>query len=305
MKKYFSAIVFALLYGTALSVLLVACGPANNSAGKKDSAEPQQVSEATESNPYTTEVKPLSTADCGRCHSYQFSWLKDKGGKHQFDCTDCHEQFHAYNPKKNNWDEIMPKCQNCHDFPHGKDFVACMDCHQQPHAPKEILFAKLEQKVEGKKGVVVCAECHNTIGTEFATFPSLHNSEVNCQGCHAEVHGTIPSCLDCHDPHIEAQEYKDCLTCHSPHSAKNIKKYPENIPNVYCSACHDGPYNNLLTNVTKHSSLQCATCHASHGVIPKCQDCHGEPHGEGLHKRFVSCLDCHADPHNLPVNKKK
>ena len=200
----------------------------------------------------------------------------------------------------------MPKCQECHDLPHGNDFVDCMSCHQQPHAPKVIQFAKLEQKVtQDGKSVVVCAVCHKSEGEEFAKYPSMHNTELNCQGCHADVHGTIPSCLDCHDPHVAGQVYQDCLECHSPHSAANIKQYPESVPNVFCSACHEGPYENLQNNVTKHSSLQCATCHTSHGKIPACQDCHGEPHGAELHKRFTNCLDCHVDPHNLPVNKKK
>lgn len=305
MKKHLSAFVLASLCLAAICILMVACGPAGNNSSQKSTVKKKQVTDASPSGVYSMEVEPLSPVECGRCHNYQFTWLQDKGGKHQFDCTTCHEKFHAYNPRKGNWDEIMPKCQDCHDVPHGKDFMACMDCHQQPHAPKVIQFAKLEQAVGGKEGVVVCAVCHKAEGTEFAKFPSLHNTEVNCQGCHAEVHGTIPSCLDCHETHIDGQQYKDCLTCHSPHSASNIKQYPEDIPNVACSACHDVPYNNLQTNVTKHSSLQCATCHVSHGEIPACQDCHGEPHGEGLHKRFSSCLDCHSDPHNLPVNKKK
>ena len=199
----------------------------------------------------------------------------------------------------------MPKCQTCHDLPHGKEFMACLDCHQQPHAPKVIPFAKLEKTVEGKEGVVTCAACHTSEGSEFTKFPSLHNSELNCQGCHSEVHGTIPSCLDCHEPHGQKMEYKGCLTCHAPHSASNIKQYPEDVPNKACSACHAAVYNKLQENVTKHSSLQCASCHASHGKVPLCQDCHGEPHTKGLHSKYANCLECHMDPHNLPIDNEK
>jgi len=302
MKKQLSVIVPALLCMGGLALILVACAPTNQ-AGSKKKVE----ASAADTEFYKMDIKPLAPEECGRCHNYQFKWLQDKGGKHQMDCTTCHEQFHAYNPRKDNWDTIMPKCQGCHELAHGPDFPACMECHQQPHAPKVIQFANLEKTVttEGKQAKVVCGVCHNNEGTEFDKFPSKHNTEVNCQGCHAEVHGTIPSCLDCHQPHIENQVYQDCLQCHAPHSASNIKKYPEDVPNAACSACHDSVYNNLRANVTKHSPLQCATCHASHGEIPRCQDCHGEPHGEGLHQRFTSCLDCHVDPHNLPVNEKK
>lgn len=305
MKNSLSAFTFAMLCTAALCFLLSACGPAGNTGSPKNNAKEKGEAATAPSTIYAMEIQPLSPVECGRCHNYQFKWLQDKGGKHQFDCTTCHEKFHAYNPRKGNWDDIMPKCRNCHDLPHGKDFIACMDCHQQPHAPKVIQFAKLEKEVEGKKGVVVCAVCHKSEGDEFAKFPSKHNTELNCQGCHAEVHGTIPNCLDCHEPHVENQQFKDCLLCHSPHSASNIKQYPENVPNKACGACHDTVFNNLQTNVTRHSSLQCATCHPSHGEVPTCQSCHGEPHGEGLHKRFTSCLECHVDPHNLPVNKKK
>ncbi|GAB4344352.1 MAG: cytochrome c [Desulfobulbaceae bacterium] len=304
MKKYLSACVLALC-AASLALLPAACGPAGDTAATGRGAEQKKAVDTSPSELYSMQLAPLTPAECGRCHNYQFKWLQDRGGKHQFECTGCHEQFHAYNPRKGNWDEIMPKCRNCHDLPHGQDFTDCMTCHQQPHAPKVIQFEKLEREVSGQKGVLVCAACHKAEGTEFAANPSLHNTEVNCQGCHAEVHGTIPSCIDCHEPHVPMQEYKDCLTCHSPHSASNIRKYPEDVPNVVCSACHDTVYNNLQTNVTKHSSLQCATCHATHGEIPQCQDCHGEPHGEGLHQRFANCLDCHMDPHNLPVNTKK
>lgn len=302
MKKYLSAFLFAALCTAALGVLLTGCGPAGTTGAPESSAKQKGEADTPASAIYAMKIEPLTPVECGRCHNYQFKWLQDKGGKHQLDCTACHVQFHTYNPRKGNWDEIMPKCQDCHDLPHGKDIIACMECHQQPHAPKVIQFARLEEPVPGQEGVVVCAVCHKNEGTEFAKFPSIHNTELNCQGCHAEVHGTIPSCLDCHKPHVEKQEYGECLLCHSPHSASNIRQYPEDVPNTACSACHNTVYNNLQANVTKHSSLQCATCHSSHGKIPTCQDCHGEPHGEGLLKRFGSCLDCHVDPHNLPVN---
>jgi predicted CXXCH cytochrome family protein len=315
MNKYISMLKWSLLGMGIASLALVACGPAGKSGSQKEQAAAPPAQQAAPAAPaaeggnlYGLPIKPLTPEECGRCHSYQYKWLKEKGGKHQQPCTNCHEKFHAYNPKLQNWDAIMPKCQGCHDLPHGNDFQKCMECHQQPHAPKVIQFANLEKQVPGpdKKPVVVCAICHKAEGTEFAQNPSKHNSEENCQGCHAKVHGTIPSCLDCHDtPHLATKDVKECLTCHSPHSATKIKKYPESTPNSVCGGCHEKVYKSLQTNVTKHTALQCATCHVSHGQIPNCRDCHGEPHGAGLHKRFPNCLECHKDPHDLPVNKKK
>ncbi len=254
---------------------------------------------------YEQEVKPLTPAECARCHYPIFKTLKESKSKHRFMCTNCHEKFHRYNPKKQNWDEIMPKCQNCHGLKHGKDFPNCLECHKEPHSPRDINFETLLQtravKVKGKEEqVVLCAICHKNESGEMQAHPSKHN-EVGCQGCHADKHGYIPNCLDCHEPHVEGQKFEDCLVCHSPHSPKNIKQYPEETPREVCGSCHTEIYQNLQTNHTKHSELYCATCHVRHGQIPKCQDCHGLPHTEALHKKFPNCLNCHIDPHNLPV----
>ena len=65
-------------------------------------------------------VEPLTLQDCARCHTTHYNWLKDNGARHQtLACTECHEIFHAYNPVRENYAEIMPKCSSCHDAPHG------------------------------------------------------------------------------------------------------------------------------------------------------------------------------------------
>jgi predicted CXXCH cytochrome family protein len=268
----------------------------------KAESKEQQTAEAPL---YTESPRSLNPVECGACHFGQYKRLCNSNSKHRFKCTDCHEQLHAYVPSKNNYAEIMPKCSNCHDLPHGDDFAQCQQCHQDPHTPLEIPFSGVEQKVRNQQGkdVVACEVCHyDTEGKEFEAFPSKHNVEVGCTGCHAEKHGVFPTCFDCHEAHVEGQAYADCLVCHSPHSAKNIRKYPEETANNICGTCHTQIFDNLKTNRTKHSELQCATCHVAHGQVPQCQKCHGEPHGETVHKKFTNCLECHLDPHNLPVD---
>ncbi len=256
---------------------------------------------------YTEAPKVLTPVECGACHGGEYSKLRASNSKHRFECTDCHEQLHAYVPSKNNYAEIMPKCSSCHDLPHGEAFTQCLQCHQDPHTPLDIPFSGVEQKIKNKAGqsVVACEVCHyNPEGKEMETYPCKHNTNVGCTGCHADKHGVRPSCFDCHEPHVTGQTYADCLVCHRPHSAKNILPYPEDIANNVCGSCHTQIYNDLQSNHTKHSDLQCATCHVKHGQIPKCQKCHGEPHGAAVHKKFPNCLECHVDPHNLPVNPK-
>lgn len=255
---------------------------------------------------YTETPRTLAPVECGSCHGSQYVNLQKSNSKHRFECTECHTELHAYSPAKNNYAEIMPKCTNCHDLPHGEAFPNCSQCHQNPHSPLNIPFSGVSQKIKDKagKGVVACQVCHyETEGEEMATFPNKHNTEVGCTGCHADKHGVRPTCFDCHEPHVTGQVYADCLVCHRPHSAKNILAYPEETPNNVCGSCHTQIFENLQTNHTKHSELHCATCHDIHGKIPKCQNCHGEPHGATVHKRFPNCIECHVDPHNLPVNK--
>ena len=77
--------------------------------------------------PYSAEITPLSTSECGRCHLGIYNTLKNEGGKHKFDCTKCHTTYHGYNPIKQNWNAIMPKCQTCHGLIHGDKFATCCD----------------------------------------------------------------------------------------------------------------------------------------------------------------------------------
>lgn len=262
--------------------------------------------QASEAPLYMELPNSLSPVECGGCHYGQYTRLLKSDSKHRFDCLDCHEQLHANIPSKNNYNDILPKCANCHDFPHGEAFPNCAQCHQDPHSPLNIPFSGVEVTMTNHAGkdVVACEVCHyDTEGKEMETYPSKHNVEVGCTGCHGdEKHGVRPTCFDCHEPHTAEQVYADCLVCHRPHSAKNILTYPEEMSNTVCAACHTGIYDKLQANRTKHSELQCASCHVTHGQIPRCQDCHDEPHGAAVHKRFPNCLECHVDPHDLPVN---
>jgi len=291
-----------------------AAAPAKVAASEKSAAAektaPKAVTEddASEYPLYTGTPTPLQPVECGKCHNTEYTLLKNSKSKHRFICTDCHEQLHAYVPTKNNYRDVLPKCSNCHDVPHGEPFTQCLSCHQNPHTPLTIPFSAVTRKFKNKEGksMVACQLCHwNSEGKEFATHPTKHNVKEGCVGCHAgDRHGIRPTCFKCHKPHIKGMVYKDCLVCHRPHSAKNIKVYPKDTDNRICGSCHKTEYGHLQSNKTKHSAFHCAKCHVKHGKIPKCRNCHGEPHGAGIHKNTPRCLNCHQDPHNLPVKHK-
>jgi len=242
---------------------------------------------------YKEEIKPLTGVECGRCHIYHFNTIKEKGGKHQLECTFCHKIFHAYNPVKQNWDELMPRCETCHLQYHGEKFSMCQQCHTNPHAPR--LPMKVTQVIEAN-----CGDCHSNEMNEMLAFKSKH-TEIGCTACHAEIHGKIPSCFDCHKPHIEEQKNEDCFRCHNPHSPLNIQSFSEKTSNKECSSCHIVEFEKISATKSKHGKLACVQCHAKHKYIPNCTDCHAKPHSEAILKQFPNCLQCHVDVHNLPT----
>jgi predicted CXXCH cytochrome family protein len=247
-------------------------------------------------SPYAVEVSPLTPADCARCHSSVFNQIKNEGGKHKIDCVQCHTKFHAYNPVKQNWQEIMPKCQTCHGLIHGDKFAACSACHSNPHAPKTQMAMTAEF---GK----ACGDCHAKVGQELQKNPSKH-TKVQCVQCHHNKHGYIPSCMECHKPHSAEQTVKDCLACHPVHNPLKIA-YPDTVKNDVCGGCHAAAFSKIRATTSKHGQVACAKCHSRHRYIPKCEECHGKPHGDVVLKKFPNCLQCHVDVHDLPSKTGK
>ncbi|MBE0428032.1 MAG: cytochrome C [Nitrospirae bacterium] len=288
-----------LLIGSLVSVILiiVACATqpiAPVEAEPVVTAKPETVPPEKKEpvSPYDVDIKPLTTAECGPCHFSIFNQIRHEGGRHRIDCVQCHEKFHAYNPIRQNWKEIMPRCETCHGIFHGDKFAACAQCHSNPHAPKTQMamtpeFAKM------------CGDCHAKVGQELKQNPSKH-TKVACSMCHHDRHGYIPSCMECHRPHVEKQTDPECLSCHPVHSPININ-YAHTVPNAVCGSCHGAVFNKLEASASRHRLVTCAQCHSKHKYIPTCEECHGKPHGEGLLKKFPNCLQCHIDVHDLPT----
>ncbi|MBJ6723571.1 cytochrome C [Geomesophilobacter sediminis] len=244
-----------------------------------------------DSQMYAQAPQPLTPSQCAQCHSYQFGALKEKGGKHRFACQECHKAFHAYNPNKGNYAEIMPKCSQCHTDIHGPANKDCATCHTNPHTPRVV---KVTERLTNS-----CATCHQEEKAELVQFPSKH-SLLACSKCHHTRHGYKPSCQECHKPHYKGQEYSSCLGCHSVHKPKKVT-YKSNEPAQTCGSCHTKVYGKWTKTVSKHSKVNCATCHHDkHGYIPKCEECHKAPHPAGILKHYPRCLDCHLDVHELP-----
>ncbi len=245
-------------------------------------------------NPYEAELVPLTVAQCGQCHTSYFNAIKENGGRHQFDCQDCHQQFHAYNPTRNNWAELMPKCSSCHTLPHGPKQTECLACHANPHTPLKVVMSDRLTKN--------CADCHTSPAAQLQQFPSKHTQQ-GCSACH-DKHGYIPTCFVCHEGHYQEQPLESCASCHPVHKPLQISFRGE-VELKTCSGCHSGVYGVWSGSKSKHAQVSCVTCHTQHGLIPSCSDCHGPtPHSAALHVKFPNCLTCHLDPHDPPVKTK-
>jgi hypothetical protein len=244
---------------------------------------------------YANDPQPLTVTQCGQCHPGTFSNVKNDGAKHRFDCQKCHSSFHAYNPKKGNWDVIMPKCSSCHAEPHGKALTDCASCHANPHTPKKVA---METRL-----LNACPECHAAPKEQLVKFPSKH-SKLACQKCHT-AHGYKPTCFTCHKPHHEGQEVTTCTKCHSVHKPLQIT-YEKDAPAATCGSCHGKVYAKWQKTPSRHGKVNCAACHhLKHGYVPKCTECHAAPHKKEFLSRYPNCLTCHLDPHDPPAKQGK
>ncbi len=256
--------------------------------------EPAPVVKAP-ANPYEAKLVPLTVSQCGQCHTSYFNAIKEKGGRHQFDCQDCHQQFHAYNPNRNNWAQIMPQCSSCHTLPHGPKQTECLACHSNPHTPLNLVLSDRLTKN--------CADCHASPAAQVKEFPSKHTL-VECSSCHHTNHGYIPSCFECHQGHYKDEPVDTCQTCHPVHKPLQIV-FKGDVELKNCSGCHSAVFAVWAGSMSKHAKVSCVSCHTQHGLIPSCSNCHGDaPHNASLHAKFPNCLTCHLDPHDPPVKTR-
>ena len=276
-----------ILQGLLILVLLLILAGAAGAVGKsgRDSLPD------TGLGSYAADPEPMTVAECGRCHLYQFKTLKDEGGAHRFACTDCHEVFHAYNPRKNNFAELMPACGNCHSLPHGEKQTDCLSCHENPHAPRVRLSM---QKLAGS-----CGDCHRQPAEQLQKFPSAHSGQA-CMDCHSQRHGRMPTCFECHEAHFPNQALDACLKCHPVHKPRETV-FTADAAAATCAACHNEVFLKWSKTPSRHGQVNCTVCHTRHGYLPACTDCHKAPHPPQMLARFNNCLVCHADPHDPPI----
>jgi predicted CXXCH cytochrome family protein len=188
-------------------------------------------------------------------------------------------------------------CETCHrrtDFyrangkgkPHFTQ--TCTLCHEHDAGFRPVIAEKN------------CAICHPDEAALFQK-SSLHSSNFECTGCHAEVspkpgpgHRSVPACTDCHDtathspPGVAAFP---CTQCHDPHGTDNIRLVRDTITTPQ-GAERPITFNNLLGRVdgsfasaSAPGTGVCEICHTTTRFYRA--DGTGDPHFT------FSCLPCH------------
>ncbi|MCF8057517.1 MAG: cytochrome c3 family protein [Desulfocapsa sp.] len=229
----------------------------------------------------------LSNRDCVKCHSQVTSVIAAKGESHKTEvtCQDCHD---GHPPEIK---EVIPKCSQCHSGASHYELKGCLTCHSNPHTPLSISLAD--------NLTAPCLTCHEEQKPQLVEFVSAH-SDLDCTNCHQEKHGMVPSCLDCHDEgHSPEMVQADCSNCHQAHKPLAVG-YNDDLASKQCASCHTVAFDLLMASTTKHHDVSCATCHKKeHKMVPKCQDCHGEPHPASITAKFPTCGSCHNIAHDL------
>lgn len=227
-----------------------------------------------------------TTAPCLTCHTTQEADLEKYPSKHTAEgCTACHETH-----------GLVPVCVGCHR-PHSPEMIKsdCRLCHSA-HKPKQIRY---DSSVPSQ----FCVTCHAKINKILTSGNTLHKN-LRCATCHKSTHGKIPACVECHPPHsAQSTAQGGCKMCHQQaHAPVPVVAvhFAKDTSSATCGACHGATLEALRAGKSKHHTFECLTCHKDdHGTIPKCQDCHGVPHSEGLLKNFSGCGECHGSAHAI------
>ncbi len=153
-------------------------------------------------------------------------------------------------------------------------------------------YAGAESSDAGTPGEGKCADCHAGAADEIQAAGSRHRS-VPCGGCHIGPHQKgahqIQKCNRCH-PQTKRAHFKldNCRGCHrNPHTPLHISF--KDIKGA-CVACHAEQVAQLRDYKSRHSAVECSTCHDVHRKVPQCTRCH-KPHSAAMDAS--ECRKCH------------
>lgn len=252
-------------------------------------------------------------ATCFQCHTSD----KVVGDRNIGSCSTCHEPGtpnRIFDSTKNigfNFDHSKHgrvSCDKCHNTSSG-DGMSAISVSMHKGQGNSCATCHNGRQVFGATGFGDCRRCHQEMpsGKSFGVnFDHSIHATNDCASCHKGIgngvnfrvpNGTSAhtSCFQCHAPMKGGGAFTSgkCFTCHTPGATNDIRPSRAVIPGNF--------------NHTKHSGLDCASCHnqtggkmdapavAMHNVkssAMSCASCHNNEMAFG--DDFANCKKCHT-----------
>jgi len=297
-----------------------------------------------ENFPHANNEQKMPAVQCGNCHkSAEMEYTRGIHGQafsrhepYAPDCKECHGTHNILSrtdPESRTYKMNIPYlCGNCH-----KEGAPVARIY---NITEHNIVTNYSQGIHGRglfeSGLLVTATCNDCHGNHLILPHTDKNSSVNhdrvagtCMNCHVRIEqthkkivknelwekepGAVPSCSDCHPPHIvEYQKIEQvvsnqvCLACHDVANTakKPLYKGDTIIPvdvshlansvhlNIPCIKCHADADPKLERPCATSKWVDCSNCHievaneyfdSGHGKAftakkpdaPYCTNCHG------------------------------
>ena len=225
--------------------------------------------------------------DCQFCHgSHDIKFVEDENSKVTpmkipFLCGTCHQEGSEVQLKRN-----IPQThifENYSQSIHGEGLfnkgltvtATCVSCHT---AHKILPHTDPRSSISHGKIAETCTTCHSRIA-------DVHKKVIDGKKWEKEAH-TLPSCVDCHQPHkIRKEGHKLGLTdneCNSCHLDSKI---------VLETGKENMLVNKSHISVSVHKNLACVECHVEATPTLKGRAC-------ASIKEEVNCGGCHDNVNN-------
>lgn len=297
----------------------------------------------------------LTKVNCDECHEdvgkiYEESIhgkARSRGDALAPYCYTCHGTHGILPPSDPNskvYVTNIPKtCGHCH-----KEGSPMTKTHENidQHNVLQNFSMSMHGKVLLKSGLIVAAVCtschtsHNVLPhTDPASSINRHNVAKTCMKCHANIERTHQKVIRKTLWEKEAHKIPSCVECHQPHIQRQIM-YSDSLTDDYCMKCHDDPnlvmandeggikslyvdleeYDEFRGTLHKKEKIACVKCHSNVDIAREpicinsgpvdCSACHPEEndifqksiHGKLLAKldpNAPGCTDCHGKHANM------
>jgi predicted CXXCH cytochrome family protein len=167
-------------------------------------------------------------------------------------------------------------CNQCHEEPTSATpfktkkagFELCRGCHYDM-VNATLSKNRIHWPLVDRRG---CLNCHSPHASKKAALLKGDSMTSLCGSCHQDTITRQEKALSKHNPVQEGM----CTTCHSPHASDAVLLLNQRSVIELCTSCHDFSHHSshpigekALDPRNKNLSLDCLSCHKSHGSEQK------------------------------------